>query len=144
MCDVSGGWSLGWINGKKAHWPVGSRTRTLCICTVTNPRVHTRQLSASLTAPGLLQAQAGVWAGVTKGRNFVPQYPKSSRQLLNLHAGLYPATWKSVMGSHGPDWWPAGQREGGSLYCLQMNRIFFSIAAKSALFISIQSAPEMP
>ena len=80
-----------------------------------------------------------------KGRKLRTTIPKSAGRLLNLHTGIHPATWKSVMSSHSPDWRPAEQREGGTctvyrwtgdfpLCCCQANAFHqHPISARNAL-----------
>lgn len=141
------GWSRGWINGKKAHWPVGLKTRTLFICTVTYPNAHT--ISVLLIALSLLRAQAGVGAWVT----FIPVREEKHRY--HLYHDPQIRFWTCTLNfsqQPGDLWWALtaptdGQQDTGKgelVLSADEQETFLSIAAKPALFISIQSAPEMP
>lgn len=75
-----------------------------------------------------------------------PQEEKTSNHYpqISLSTGLYPATWKTVTGSQGPTGGQQDRGKGKLVLSADEQETFLSIAAKPALFINIQSAPEIP
>lgn len=144
MCEEGEVWGWRWLHGNTAHRAVGSGNTPRAYtqgCTHTS----TRLFSVLLIEPCLLWAQAGIWAQVTliplKGSKLCAVVQKSAR---TWRTGLYPATWKAVTGSQGPTDGQQDRGKGKLALSADEQEPFVSIAAKPALFINIQSAPEIP
>lgn len=123
--------------GKKLRDQWG-RGHTPCAYAVMYPHVHTCLLSVLLTAPGLLQAQVGVWAWVTlippREENFVPRSPKHVDGFWTCTLGFtqQPGNlWRALTALKA-----SGAEGRGNLYCLQMKRRLSSLLLPSQPFSS--------